>query len=44
MTTTVAVCVTVTLPFTVAVIVFGSALVELKLPVICPLPSVVPAG
>jgi hypothetical protein len=43
-TTTLAVCVTVTVPFTVAVIVFVSALVELTVPVICPLALVGPAG
>ena len=43
-TVTVAVCVTTTVPFTVAATVFVPAAVELKVPVICPLGLVVPAG
>jgi len=43
-TVTVAVWATVTVPFTVAVTVFAPAAVELREPVICPLPLVVPAG
>src|SRR5439155_1057279 len=44
LTVTVAVCVTVTEPFTVAATVFVPAAVELRVPVICPLPLVVPTG
>src|SRR5437764_411318 len=43
-TATSAVCVTVTVPFTMAVTVFVPAAVELKAPVIWPLVLVVPAG
>src|ERR1051325_10812326 len=43
-TVTSAVCVTVTVPFTMAVTVFVPAAVELKAPVIWPLVLVVPAG
>src|SRR5216683_4140813 len=43
-TVTVAVWVTVTLPFTFAVTVFGPATVELKVPVIWPFAAVVPTG
>jgi hypothetical protein len=44
LTVTVAVSVTRTVPFTVAVMVFVPAAVELKVPVICPLAFVVPTG
>jgi hypothetical protein len=44
LTVTLAVCVSVTELFTVAVTIFVPAAVELKAPVICPLVLVVPAG